>query len=94
MLLPNTDNAKKPAVWAWNPHLQVPIDIAVLVVLWRLQYKLSPRIVAEMFLTRSFSFTHETVRAWEERLAPLLTCAGRFGHPLAQRHYDHPTEAA
>jgi len=20
MLLPNTDNAKKPAVWAWNPH--------------------------------------------------------------------------
>ncbi len=54
-------------------HLQVPTDIAVLVVLWRLQYKLSLRNVAEMFLTRGFSFTHETVRDWEERCAPLLT---------------------
>ena len=41
-------------------HLQVPTDIAVLVVLWRLQDKLSLRNVAEMFLTRGFSFTHET----------------------------------
>ncbi len=54
-------------------HLQVPTDIAVLVVLWRLQYKLSLRNVAEMILTRGFTFTHETVRAWEERLVPLLT---------------------
>jgi len=54
-------------------HLQVPTDIAVLVVLWRLQDKLSLRNVAEMFLTRGFTVTHETVRAWEERLAPLLT---------------------
>jgi len=30
-------------------HLQVPTDVAVLVVLWRLQYKLSLRNVAEMF---------------------------------------------
>ncbi len=54
-------------------HLQVPTDIAVLVVLWRFQYKLSLRNVAEMFLTRGFTFTHETVREWEERFAPLLT---------------------
>jgi putative transposase len=54
-------------------HLQVPTDSAQLVVLWRLRYKLSVRNVAEMVLTRGFTFTHETVRAWEERCAPLLT---------------------
>ena len=45
----------------------------MLVVPGRLRDKLSLRKVAEMFLTRGFTFTHETVRAWEERLAPLLT---------------------
>jgi len=54
-------------------HLQVPTDIALLVVLWRLRYTLSLRDLAEMFLTRGFTFTHETVRDWEERFAPLLT---------------------
>ncbi len=54
-------------------HLQVPTDIALLVVLWRLRYKLSLRDLAEMFLKRGFTFTHETVREWEERFAPLLT---------------------
>ena len=54
-------------------HLQAPTDIVLLVVLWRLRYKLSLRDLAEMFLTRGFSFTHETVREWEERFAPLLT---------------------
>ena len=53
-------------------HLQVPTDIALLVVLWRLRYKLSLRDLAEMFLDRGFAFTHETVRAWEERFAPVL----------------------
>ena len=76
-------------------HLQVPTDIAVLVVLWRLQYKLSLRNVAEMFLTRGFTFTHETAPAWEERLAPLLTerlkarrrgKAGRKWHVDELRH--------
>jgi len=45
----------------------------VLVVPGRLQYKLSLRNVAEMFLTRGSTFTHETTPAWEERFAPLLT---------------------
>jgi len=54
-------------------HLQVPTDIALLVVLWRLRYKLSLRDLAEMFLIRGFTFTHETVREWEARFAPLLT---------------------
>lgn len=43
-------------------RLQVPTDIALLVVLWRLRYKLSLRDLAEMFLTRGFSFTHEAVQ--------------------------------
>ena len=54
-------------------HLQVPTDIALLVVLWRLRYTLSLRGLAELFLTRGFTFTHETVRDGEERFAPLLT---------------------
>lgn len=44
-----------------------------LVVLWRLRYKLSLRDLSEMFLARGITFTHETVRLWEERFAPLIT---------------------
>ena len=54
-------------------HLQVPTDIALLVVLWRLRYKLSLRDLAEMVLPRGFAFSHETVRQWEALVAPLLT---------------------
>jgi putative transposase len=53
--------------------LEYPTDIVLLVVLWRLRYKLSLRDLAEMFLERGFVFTHEAVREWEERFAPLLT---------------------
>jgi transposase-like protein len=44
----------------------------LLVVLWRLRYKLSLRDLAEMFLARGFVFSHETVRDWVARFAPLL----------------------
>ncbi len=44
----------------------------LLVVLWRLRYKLSLRDLAEMFLPRGVVFTHEAVRDWEARFAPLL----------------------
>jgi transposase-like protein len=44
----------------------------LLVVLWRLRYKLSLRDVAEMFLERGWVSTHETVRDWEARFAPLI----------------------
>jgi putative transposase len=54
-------------------HLQYPTDVVLLVVMWRLRYKLSLRDLAEMFLVRGFEFTHETVRDWEARFAPLLT---------------------
>ena len=52
--------------------LEYPTDIVLLVVVWRVRYKLSLRDLAEMCLTRSFTFTHEAVREWEARFAPLL----------------------
>src|ERR687886_1066055 len=53
-------------------YLEFPTDIVLLVVLWRVRYRLSLRDLAEMFLERGFEFTHETVRDWEARFAPLL----------------------
>src|SRR5919109_2244070 len=53
-------------------RLQYPTDIVSLLVLWRFRYKLSLRDLAEMFLQRGLSFTHEAVRDWESKLAPLL----------------------
>jgi len=53
-------------------YLKYPIDIVLLVVLWLLRYKLSLLDLAEMSLERGFVFTHETVREWEARIAPLL----------------------
>ena len=52
--------------------LEFPTDVVLLVVLWRLRYKLSLRDIAEMFLERGFVFTHEAVRDWEARFAPLI----------------------
>ncbi len=59
-------------------HLQFPTDVVMLVVLWRLRYKLSLRDLAEMFLVRGFEFNKEVlcdraVRDWEARFAPLAT---------------------
>src|SRR4051812_47925409 len=51
-------------------RVQVPTDIMFL--FFRLRYKLSLRELAEMFLIRGIVFTHEAVRDWEARLAPLL----------------------
>ncbi len=53
-------------------YLEFPTDIVLLVVLWRVRYKLSLRDLAEMFLERGFEFTHEAVRACEARFAPLV----------------------
>ncbi len=72
-------------------HLHVPTDVVLLVVVWRLRYKLSLRDLAEMFLAHGFVFTHETVRAWEARFAPVLTehlRATRRGQVGAQWHAD------
>jgi transposase-like protein len=53
-------------------YLEFPTDIVLLAVVWRLRYKLSLRDRAEMFLERGFAFTHEAVRDWEVRFAPLI----------------------
>src|SRR3954454_11145647 len=53
-------------------HLEFPTDVVFEIVLCRLLYKLSLRNLAQMFLLRGFEFTHEAVREWEERFAPLL----------------------
>ena len=52
--------------------LEYPTDIVLLVVLWRLRYNLTLRDLSEMFLERSLVFTHEAVREWEARFAPLI----------------------
>src|SRR5215831_98801 len=54
-------------------RLQYPPDVVCLVVLWRVRYKLSLRDLAEMFLERGMSFTHEAVREWESKFAPVLS---------------------
>jgi putative transposase len=54
-------------------YLQFPTDIVMLVVVWRLRYKLSLRDLTEMFLVRGYAFTHEAVREWEARFAPLVS---------------------
>lgn len=53
-------------------YLEFPTDIVLLAVVWRLRYKLSLRDIAEMFLERGFPFTHEAIRDWEARFAPLI----------------------
>ena len=51
---------------------QYPSDVIALVVLWRLRYRLMLRDLAEMFLVRGITFSHEAVRDWEAKLAPVL----------------------
>ena len=53
--------------------LEYPTDLVMLVVFWRLRYALSLRDVAEIYLLRSVTLTHEIVRDWEQRFAPYLT---------------------
>src|SRR3954469_15292263 len=53
-------------------HTQYPSDVIALVVLWRLRYRLTLRDLVEMFLQRGLVFSHEAVREWEAKLAPVL----------------------
>jgi putative transposase len=52
--------------------IEVPTDIVFQVLLCRFRYKMSLRDISEFFLLRGFQFTHETVRDWEERFAPIF----------------------
>ena len=63
--------------------LQFPTDVVLLAVLWRLRYKLGFREVAELLLQRGFEVSHETIRNWEFRFAPMVSerlRAKRRGH--------------
>jgi hypothetical protein len=53
--------------------------VIALVVLRRLRYELALRDLPEMFLVRGLVFSHETVRAWEAKLAPALAGERRRG---------------
>src|ERR1700752_1453482 len=53
-------------------HTHYPSDVIALVVLWRLRYRLTLRDLSEMFLVRGLLFSHEAVREWEAKLAPVL----------------------
>jgi putative transposase len=53
-------------------HTHYPSDVIALVVLWHLRYRLTLRDLAEMFLQRGIVFSHEAVRVWEAKLAPVL----------------------
>ena len=70
-------------------ELQYQTDIVLLAVLWRLRYKLGFRDVAELLLQRGYEVTHETIRGWEARFAPLLAgqlCARRRGQASREGH--------
>jgi putative transposase len=74
---------------------QYPSDVIALVVLWRLRYRLTLRDLGEMFLLRGIVFSHEAVRDWEAKLAPVL--AGglrrrRSGKGGAGRRHWHVDE--
>src|SRR5688572_26884529 len=58
-------------------RLQLPTDVVFLIVLWRLRMKLSLRDLAEILLLRGLVFSHEAIRDWEAKVAPLLTDALR-----------------
>src|ERR687894_283914 len=58
---------------------QYPSDVIALVVLWSLRYRLTLRDLAEMFLVRGLVFSHEAVRDWEAKLAPVLADERRHG---------------
>ena len=42
--------------------LEYPTDLVLLIVRWRLRYKLSLRDLSEMMLDRGVELTHESVR--------------------------------
>jgi transposase-like protein len=72
-------------------YAQYPSDVVVLVVLWRMRYRLTRRDLAEMFVQRGLIFSHEAVRDWEAKLAPILAdelrCRRRGRSGAGGRHW-------
>jgi putative transposase len=72
-------------------RLQYPPDVVCRVVLGRVRYNLSLRDLAEMGLERGVIFTHEAVREWEAKLAPVLSdplCQHRRGKVGPRWYWD------
>ena len=61
-------------------------------VLWRLRYRLTLRDLAEMFLVRGIAFSHEAVREWEAKLAPMLADELRRHRRRAERRLGRARE--
>jgi len=55
--------------------LEYPTDVVLLVVLWRLHYKLSLRDLAEMFLERGFVFTYSPMKPCGNAKSALRRCS-------------------
>ena len=68
--------------------LHYPTDIVLSALFWRFRYKLSLHDLAELLLVRGFAVTHETVRQWKARFAPLL--ADRLGEKFRGRRSVQP----
>lgn len=60
---------------------------AVLVVFWRLRYKLNLCDLPEMFLLRGIEFTCEAVRDWEAKLVPIRS---QLGADVHHRNSQYP----
>lgn len=74
-------------------HLMFPTDSVLQGVRWRLRSTLRLRDLAEMVLARGVVFTHEAVREWEARVAPLLADqvrATRQGQAGRSWYVDEP----
>ena len=68
--------------------LEYPTDLVLMVVRWRLRDCFSLRNLSEMMLERGVEFSHETVRLWEEKCAPLITEHLRKRRKACQRLID------
>ena len=64
----------QPTHWFALQRSPVPYrPPCLLAVLWRLRYKLGFREVAELLLQRGCEVSHETIRNWEFRFAPMVS---------------------
>lgn len=77
-------------------YLEFPTYIVFQVVIFGLLFKLNLRDLVCMFLMRWYEFTHDTVRDWEERFAPLLAEQARrkCQDKIGQRWFVDETDAS
>ena len=52
--------------------LRYPNELIFKVVTWRLRYKLSLRDLSELLTNEGITISHETVREWEAKFAPVI----------------------